>query len=539
MQHWSLLTSKIITHAEREHGFRELVTNTVEGGIHRQTWAQTAHRARQLAQALGRLGCKPGDRVATLAWNTHRHVEALYGIGGSGMVAHTINPRLFPEQIGYIANHAEDVALLFDISFIKLVEALAPRLPTIKHFIALTDADHLPESSLDLIAYEGLLAAEDGRYVWPELDENTACGLCYTSGTTGNPKGVLYSHRSTVLQTYASCMVDTLGIGSSDVVMPIAPMFHVNAWGIPFSSAAIGAKLVLNGPAFDAPTLHRLILDEGVTMTAAVPTVWLAMLQHLEKTNGHLGRLKSVVIGGSAAPRMMIEAFQTKYGAKVHHAWGMTEMSPLGTVGTLTPEVAALPHEQQLDMQCKQGRAIFGVELTVKDPAGQPQPRDGQAFGHLKVRGPWIIDTYFRGDGGHILDDDGYFDTGDVSTIDGLGYMQITDRAKDVIKSGGEWISSIDLENIAVGHPAVLEAAVIGVFHPKWDERPLLILVKKPGAELSKQDMLDYLSPRIAKWWTPDDVVFVDQLPHTATGKLLKTALREQFKDYRLPTIAA
>jgi acyl-CoA synthetase (AMP-forming)/AMP-acid ligase II len=539
MQDWPLLVSKLIDHAAIAHGRREIVTNTVEGGIHRYTWADAQQRSKKLARGLERLGLKQGDRVATLAWNTHRHLECWYGISGSGMVCHTLNPRLFVDQLDYIINHAEDAAIFFDISFTPIIEKLLPRIKTVKHLIALTDRAHQPHiPGVDILAYEDLIAAESGEYDWRRLDENTPCGLCYTSGTTGNPKGVLYTHRSNVIHTYGACMQDTMSMSSTTVVMPVVPMFHANAWGVPLTAAAVGAKIVFGGPAFDAPTLHKMILDEGVNFTAAVPTVWLAMLQHLEATGGQLGKLKTVTIGGSAVPRVMIEKFQKNYGVRVSHAWGMTEMSPLGSIGSLTSEVLEMDEERQVDIQCKQGRTIFGVEMKITDDDGKELPRDGKAFGHLMVRGPWIVGQYFKGDGGDILDKDGYFDTGDVATIDPMGYMQITDRAKDVIKSGGEWISSIDIENFAVGHPAVAEAAVIGVAHPKWDERPLLIIVKKPGHTVTGAEVLDYISPKIAKWWMPDDVQFVEELPHTATGKISKLELRKQFAEYKLPTAA-
>jgi acyl-CoA synthetase (AMP-forming)/AMP-acid ligase II len=539
MQSQALLVSRLIEHAATNHGHREIVTKLVEGGTARATWAEVNVRAKKLAQALEALGCQRGDRVATLAWNTQRHLEAWYGIAGAGMVAHTINPRLFAEQIIYIANHAEDAVLLFDITFTPLVAKLTPHLTSIKHYVAMVGDAHLPQDSgiPNLLSYESLLAAQSGHYVWPELDENMPCGLCYTSGTTGNPKGVQYSHRSNVLHTFAVCMTDTLGMSTTSVALPVVPMFHANAWGIPYAAAAVGAKLVFNGPHFDAPTLQQLILDEGVNFTAAVPTVWLGMLGHLKLTGTTLGKLQSVVIGGSAAPRMMIEAFQRDYGVKVYHAWGMTEMSPLGTVGTLTPELLAQDEAAQITAQCKQGRGIFGVEMKITDADGNSLPRDGKAFGHLKVRGNWVVQRYFKAES-DAIDADGFFDTGDVSTIDANGYMQITDRAKDVIKSGGEWISSIDLENAAVSHPAVAEAAVIGIVHPKWDERPLLLLVCEKGNHVSKDEMLEFLAPQIAKWWLPDDVIIVESLPHTATGKLDKKVLREQFKEYRLPTAA-
>jgi acyl-CoA synthetase (AMP-forming)/AMP-acid ligase II len=538
MQDWPLLVSKLIDHAAQEHGSREVVTNLVEGGLQRSNWREVQHRSKQLAQALQRLGIAQGDRVATLAWNTQRHMECWFGIAGAGMICHTLNPRLFIDQLDYIINHAEDSIILFDISFAPIIAKIAPRLKSVKHYIALTDVAHLPEiPGLDVIAYDSLLAAETGDYLWPKLDENMPCGLCYTSGTTGHPKGVLYSHRSNVLHTFAACMADTLAIQSTSVILPIVPMFHANAWGIPYAAAASGAKLVFNGAAFDAPTLYKLFEDEKVTFTGAVPTVWLGMLQHLEANNLRFEHLKNVTIGGSAAPRFMIEAFEKKYGVNVSHAWGMTETSPLGTVGSLNAEASSLDQEAQITIKTKQGRSIFGIEMKITDDNGKTLPRDGKAFGHLMVRGPWTVSEYFRGDGGHVLDGDGFFDTGDVATIDPMGYMQITDRAKDVIKSGGEWISSIDIENFAVGHPAVAEAAVIGIVHPKWDERPLLVVVKKASAEVDKQALLDFLAPKIAKWWMPDDVQFVNELPHTATGKVSKLELRKAFADYRLPTV--
>jgi len=539
MQDWPLLIWRLIEHAAIAHGGQEIVTATVEGERHRYTWADCRHRARQLAEALTRLGVRTGDRVGSLAWNTHRHLEAWFAVSGMGAVMHTINPRLFAEQLVYIINHAEDTVLMLDLSFVPLVEKLAPRLTTVKTYILLTDRAHMPETSLpNVLCYEELLAAEPGAFRWPEMDETTPAGLCYTSGTTGNPKGVLYTHRSTVLHTLLISLADTMGLTSSGITMPVVPMFHANAWGVPYSAAAVGAKLVLNGPNFDPATLQRLIIEEGVTSTAAVPTIWLGMLQHLEKTGTDLGPLERLVIGGAAAPRVMIETFENRYGIKVFHAWGMTEMSPVGTVGSLTAAAEKLPQEQQIDLKCKQGRAIFGVDLKVTDEAGNTLPRDGRTAGHLKVRGPAVVARYFKDEGGDILDEEGFFDTGDVATIDEMGFIQITDRAKDVIKSGGEWISSIDLENAAVGHPAVAEAAVIGVPHPKWDERPLLIVVRKPGETVGKEDLLAFLQGKVAKWWLPDDVVFVDEIPHTATGKISKLELRRQFKDYKLPTAA-
>lgn len=536
MQDWSLLVWKLIDHAAINHGNREIVTALVEGGEHRTNWRSVRDRALRVAQALANLGIRQGDRVATMAWNTHRHVECWYGISGMGAVAHTVNPRLFEDQIVYIINHAADRVLFFDLSFLGLVETIAPRLETVEHFVLLTDQSNMPaSSSLNLLVYEDLITASDGDFAWANVEETTPAGLCYTSGTTGNPKGVLYTHRSNVLHTFGTLGPDAMGVSSSSVVLPVVPMYHANAWGIPYSTAAVGAKLVMGGAHFDAETLHGLIMRECVDLTAAVPTVWLGMLQYLEKTGKNLGQLKRVVIGGSAVPRSMIVTFKKNYGVTVAHAWGMTEMSPLGTLGSLSAEALSKPEEEQFDLQTKQGRAVFGVEMKIVDDDGNDLPRDGKAFGHLLVRGPWVVGEYYAGDGGHILDVDGWFDTGDVATIDASGYMQITDRAKDVIKSGGEWISSIELENEAVGCPGVAEAAVIGMPHPKWDERPLLVIVPKDGALLKKEHLLDYLNGRVAKWWMPDDVVFVDAIPHTATGKIQKLTLRHQFADYRFP----
>ncbi len=536
MQDWPLLVSKLIDHAATNHPRREVVALSCEGPKVRSSWGEIADRAHRFASALAGLGVRPGDRVATLAWNTHRHVEAWYGISGLGAVAHTINPRLFREQIVYIANHAEDRILAFDLTFVDMVAELAPQLTTIEHFVLMTDRAHMPAGHPDWLCYEELLAAGDPGFAWATLDENAPAGLCYTSGTTGNPKGVLYSHRSNVLHAMAACMNDCFGISARTSVLPLAPMYHANAWAIPYVAACVGAKLVLNGPHFDAPTIQRLIIDEDVDLALAVPTVWLSMLQHLEREGGGLGRLERTAIGGSAVPRSMIEQFDRLHGVRVMQLWGMTEVSPLGTVGTPCSEVAALDYDEQLSARTKQGRGIFGVEMKIVGDDGTSLPRDGVAFGRLLVRGPWIVGQYFKGDGGQVLDADGWFDTGDVATIDARGYMQIVDRSKDVIKSGGEWISSIELENVAVGAPGVAEAAVIGVAHPKWDERPLLLVRAKPGAEVTKAGVLAYLDGRIAKWWTPDEVLIVDDLPHTATGKLLKTELRQRYKDYRLPT---
>lgn len=537
MQDHKLVVSSFIDYAALWHGDVEVVTLTVEGGEHRYTWSQCAVRAKKVAQALSRFGIREGDRVGTLAWNTYRHVELWYGISGMGAVSHTINPRLFPEQITYIVNHAEDRVLFVDLTFLPIIEALGPALASLEAVIVMTDEAHMPQTKLEnVLCYETFVQAEQEDYDWPDLDENAACGLCYTSGTTGDPKGVLYSHRSNVLHTLLCASADTIGVSNSDAILPIVPMFHANSWGIPYMAAMVGAKLVMQGPHHDGETLHGLIIREGVTITAAVPTIWIGMLEFLRKTDKRLDCLKNVIIGGSAAPRSMIDAFERDYGVTVNHAWGMTELSPVGTIGSMTAKTATLPWDEQLDTKCKQGRGIWGVEMKIVDDEGNELPRDGEASGNVLVRGPWIANGYFKSDERDAFLDDNWMVTGDVATIDPAGYMQITDRAKDVIKSGGEWISSIDLENAAVGHPEVLEAAVIGIHHPKWDERPLLILVAAGDVRLSKDDMNAFLEDKIAKWWLPDDVVYVDEIPHTATGKILKTALREQFKDFELST---
>ncbi|MEP2830122.1 3-(methylthio)propionyl-CoA ligase [Parvibaculum sp.] len=540
MQDWPLRVTSIIDHAARFHGDREIVTRTVEGPIARTTYREVHLRARKVAQALTRLGIKEGDIVATMAWNTARHLEAWYGIMGMGAVCHTLNPRLFAEQLIYIINHAEDKVIFLDLTFVPILEGIADKLPNVKAYVIMTDKAHMPETKLpNALCFEEIVEAEDGEFKWTEVDENAACGLCYTSGTTGNPKGVLYSHRSNVLHSMAANMGDALGMKSADAILPVVPMFHANAWGIAFAAPAVGAKLVMPGANMDGESIYELLDKEGVTVTAAVPTVWLMLLQYLEKTKSELPKLERVVIGGSAAPRSMIEVFEDKYDVKVFHAWGMTEMSPMGTLGALKAGMDEWDLEKQIDVKVKQGRAIYTVEMKITDDDGNELPSDGKAFGHLMVRGPAVAGAYLKGEGGNILDEDGWFDTGDVATIDEQGYMQITDRAKDVIKSGGEWISSIEIENLAVGHPKVAEAAVIGIVHPKWDERPLLIIVPNEGESPTKDDILRYMEGKIAKWWMPDDVVFVDEIPHTATGKIQKLALRETFKDYTLPTATA
>jgi fatty-acyl-CoA synthase len=537
MQDWPLLLHRIIDHAAIQHGTREVVSRAVEDGtLRRTTYAQVRRRALAVAKRLAREGIVHGDRVATLAWNSERHLELWYGISGIGAITHTVNPRLFPEQIAWIIDDAGDRMLFLDLSFVPMVEQIQAKLPNVARYVILTDAAHMPETSLKgAVPHEDWLAEADDDFAWAKLDENTAAGLCYTSGTTGGPKGVLYSHRSNVLHALACAAPDFLGLSSRDTVMPVVPLFHANSWSLAYSAPMTGAKLVMPGAKLDGPSLHELLEGEGVTMTAAVPTVWLGLLQHLEASGAGLTSLQRVVIGGSACPRAMTEAFERRYGVTVSHAWGMTEMSPLGTFCSLKPVYAHLEGDALYDLKVKQGHPPFTVEFRITDDAGVDRPWDGKTFGRLKARGPAVAKAYFRREDEPILDEQGFFDTGDVATLDPAGYMQITDRSKDVIKSGGEWISSIDLENLAVGHPDVAEAAVIGVAHPKWGERPLLVIVPKPGKTPGKDEMLAFMTGKIAKWWLPDDVVLVDEIPHTATGKIQKTALREMFKDYRLP----
>jgi fatty-acyl-CoA synthase len=540
MQDWPLVCHRVIDHAAIQHGQREIVSRSVEGPLHRTTYAEARLRALKVSQRLEREGIKLGDRVATLAWNTWRHFEAWYGITGIGAVYHTINPRLFPEQIAYIVNHAEDRILFVDLTFVPLVEKLQAQLPTIRRYIVLTDAAHMPQTSLrNAVAYEEWIAEADGDFRWASFEENIAAGMCYTSGTTGNPKGVVYSHRSNILHSMMAVAPDAFGLSVQDAIMPVVPFFHANGWSIVFSAPMAGAKLVLPGPKLDGASVYDLLEGEGVTMTAAVPTVWFMLLSHMEANGLKLSTLKRVLIGGSACPRAMIEKFEHNYGVKVSHAWGMTEMNPIGSICAIKPDYAAADREALLDVKVKQGSAPFTVEMKILDDAGNELPWDGKTFGRLMVRGACVANAYFKSEGGEILDADGFFDTGDVATIDPFGAMQITDRSKDVIKSGGEWISSIDLENLAVGHPKVAEAAVIGIKHPKWDERPLLVVVLKKDQFATKQEILDFMQDRVAKWWMPDDVVFVDEIPHTATGKIQKMTLREQFKDYTLPAAAA
>ncbi len=537
MQDWPLLCQNILDHAATSAPDRAVVTRSIEGPIHRIGYRELRRRALRLAKRLDAQGIVLGDRCATLAWNTWRHLEIWYGTGGIGAVCHTVNPRLFPEHVAWIINDAEDRVLFVDLTFVPLVEKLAPELKTIEQVIVMTDGAHMPETSLaNAVAYEDWLAEADDDFAWKTFDENTAAGMCYTSGTTGDPKGVVYSHRSNVLHAMIAIMPSMMGISTNDVVLPVVPMFHANCWGLAHSVPMAGAKLVLPGARMDGASLYDLIESEKVTFAAAVPTIWMMLLQHLEITGARLSSLTRVVIGGSAAPRVMSQKFRDNYGVEVLHAWGMAEMSPLGTICTMKPEVAGLEDEAWLDVKVKQGHAPFGVEMKITDEEGKPVAWDGKTFGKLKVRGPAIARAYYKA-GRDAVDEEGFFDTGDIATIDRHGYMQITDRAKDLIKSGGEWISSIEIENLAVAHPDVAEAAVIGVQHPKWTERPLLIVVPKSGKTVDSAALLGFMSGKIAKWWLPDEIVVVHEMPHTATGKVLKTALRLQFADHHLPTV--
>jgi fatty-acyl-CoA synthase len=536
MQDRPLLISSLLEFAARHHADAQIVSRRVEGDLHRYTYHDAHARAKCVAQALDRLGLAFSDRVATLAWNGYRHFELYFGVTGSGRVVHTINPRLAPEQVAWIANHAEDRVLCFDLTFLPIVKAIWSKCKTVRQWIALCEADKLPADTgiPGLRAYEEWIAGETGRYDWPQFDERSAAALCYTSGTTGNPKGALYGHRSTILHAYGGALPDALSLSARDSILPVVPMFHVNAWGIPYSAAMTGAKLVFPGAALDGKSVYELIESEQVTMAAGVPTVWLALLNHMAEHKVRFSSLQRTVIGGSACPPAMIRTFKDQYGVTVLHAWGMTEMSPLGTVCNLKGKHLALPAEAQMNVLVKQGRAVYGVEMRIVDPEGNELPWDGQASGDLLVKGPWIVSGYFKDEGGDPLRD-GWFPTGDVATIDADGFLQITDRSKDVIKSGGEWISSIDVENIAMAHPAVAMAACIAVPHPKWDERPLLVVVKKPGAAVTRDELLAFYEGKLAKWQIPDDVAFVDAIPLGATGKMQKMKLREQFKDHRLP----
>jgi acyl-CoA synthetase (AMP-forming)/AMP-acid ligase II len=538
MQSQQLLISSLIEFADRHHGEGEIVSRRVEGDIHRYTYREVARRSRQVANALDGMNLAFSDRVATLAWNGYRHLELYFGVSGSGRVLHTLNPRLHPDQIAWIANHAEDQVLCFDMSFLPIIKAIHGKCSTIKHYVALCDADKLPADSgiPGLVSYEAWIGAKPFTYEWPQFDENSASSMCYTSGTTGHPKAALYSHRSTVLHAFAAALPDVMGVSARDSILPVVPMFHVNAWGIPYSAAMTGAKLVFPGPGMDGKSVYELIEAEKVTYAAGVPTVWQMMLAHMKSANLRFTTLKRTVIGGSACPPAMITAFNDDYGVEVLHAWGMTEMSPLGTLCTLKNKHLGLSPAEQMKIRLKQGRAVFGVDMKIVGGDGEELPHDGKTYGDLMVKGPWVISAYYKGEGGSPLVD-GWFPTGDVATIDADGYMQITDRSKDVIKSGGEWISSIDVENIAVAHPSVAMAACIGIKHPKWDERPIIAVVKKPGTELTREELLQFYEGKIAKWQIPDDVVFVDAIPLGGTGKMQKTKLREMLKDYKLPGI--
>ncbi|MES1202972.1 MAG: long-chain-fatty-acid--CoA ligase [Pseudomonadota bacterium] len=545
MQDWSMTLDKVLDHAHANTPFREVVSRSVEGPITRCTYADIWRRSKQVSAALEARGIGMGDRVGTLAWNTGRHLECWYGAMGIGAVLHTVNPRLFPEQIAWIINHAGDKVLMLDLSFVPLVEKIAPEIESVRTFVILTDAAHMPKTTLPgAIAYEDFIAGQPVDVAWGGFDEHTAAGLCYTSGTTGDPKGVLYSHRSNMIHAMVMSQADVFGCGGADVILPIVPLFHANAWAIAFIAPMVGAKLVMPGAKLDGASVHELIETEGVTFAAAVPTVWLMLLNHLRETKGSVGKLKRVVIGGAAMPENLLRGFEDEYGVEVIQGWGMTEMSPIGTVGKLLPEQANADKETQVRTKLKQGRAVFTVEMKIVDDAGKDLPHDAKTFGRLLVRGPSVAKSYFRGAGNRNGRDDalepcGYFDTGDVSTICPFGYMQITDRAKDVIKSGGEWISSIDIENIAVCCDGVACAAVIGVKHPKWDERPLLVIEPKAGAEPTREALLAHLNGKIAKWWMPDDVVIVEKIPLGATGKINKLELRKMFADYTLPTAQA
>jgi fatty-acyl-CoA synthase len=532
-----LLVSGILQFAARHFPRSMIVSRRVEGDLHRYTYRDCHERARRLANALHGLGVGMGDRVATLAWNGYRHLEAYYAVSGSGAVLHTINPRLHPDQIAYIVTHAEDKVLFFDLTFLPAIEAMSAMCKVVQTYVLMCDRDRMPADTKipNLLCYEDLIDSHSDDYVWPLFDENSACTLCYTSGTTGNPKGALYSHRSTVLHAYGSALPNALNVTSRDAVLPVVPMFHVNAWGLPYSVPLSGAKMVFPGAALDGKSLYELFEAEQVTFSAGVPTVWLGLINYMLQNKLKFSSFRRTVIGGSACPPAMMDTLMDELDVEVIHGWGMTEMSPLGTTGVLLGKHLTLPKAEQRKILHKQGHAIFGVDMKIVDDDGKELPWDGSSYGHLLVKGPWIIRSYFKDEGGDPLQD-GWFPTGDVATIDPDGYMQITDRSKDVIKSGGEWIGTIDLENIAVSHPAIMQAACIGVHHPKWDERPLLIVVCRPGMEVSREELLKFYEGKIAKWWLPDDVVFMDALPLGGTGKVQKNKLRELYKEYKLPT---
>lgn len=542
MQNQALTISSLIDFAERHHGDGEIVSRRVEGDIHRYTYRQVAQRARQLANGLDGLGVQAGERVGSIAWNGYRHLEMYFGVSGSGRVLHTINPRMHPDQIAWVIHHAQDQLLCFDLTFLPIVQAIHCRCPSVKHWVALCDADKLPANSgiPGLLSYEALLARQPVTYTWPDLDENTASSMCYTSGTTGNPKAALYSHRSTVLHAYAAALPDVMSMSARDAILPVVPMFHVNAWGIPYSAALTGAKLVFPGPGLDGKSVYELIESEQVTYAAGVPTVWQMLLSHVQGKGLRFSSLKRTVIGGSACPPAMINAFNDQFGVEVLHAWGMTEMSPLGTLCTLKNKHQHLSEDEKMKVRLKQGRALYGIDMKIVDGEGAELPWDGHTCGDLLVKGPWVIREYYQGEGDTQAVRplvDGWFPTGDVASIDADGYMQITDRSKDLIKSGGEWISSIDIENIAVAHPAVALAACVGMKHPKWDERPVVVVVRKPGLDVSREDLLAFYAGKAAKWQVPDDVIFLEAIPMGATGKMQKSKLRELLNDYVLPDL--
>ena len=539
MQGDHLLISSLIEFVSKHHGDSEIISRRVEGDIHRSNWQEVANRSKQVAIALDKLNVPASSRIGTLAWNGYRHLELYYGVSGSERILHTLNPRLHPDQIVWIINHAEDTVLCFDMTFVPIIKSIHQRCPTVTHWIALCDESALPTDSdlPKLLSYESWIkdqSVED--YVWPVFDENTASSMCYTSGTTGNPKAALYSHRSTLLHAYAIALPDVMCVSAKDAVLPVVPMFHVNAWGLPYGCAISGAKMVFPGPALDGKSVYELVEQEGVTFAAGVPTVWQMLLNYMRPLGLKFSTLQRTVIGGSACPPAMINSFRDDYQVEVLHAWGMTEMSPLGTLSNLKNKHLKLSAEEQLKFRLKQGRSIFGVDLKIMDDSGKEVAHDGVAYGDLYVKGPWVIENYYKNDGPSPLVN-GWFPTGDVATIDPDGFVQITDRSKDVIKSGGEWISSIDIENIAMGHPSVVMAACIGVRHPKWDERPVVVVVIRPGEKIEKADLLAFYEGKIAKWQIPDDVIFVDSIPLGGTGKMLKTKLREHLKDYNLPGV--
>lgn len=545
MMNSQLMISSILRHADKNFPDSEIVSVTADNPRHRHTYKDFANRSRQLANALVALGAKFGDRIGTLAWNDYRHLELYYGVSGSGMVCHTINPKLFPEQVNYIINHAEDRFIFVDLLVVPLLEALKDHLPKVEGYIILTDEAHMPATTLpNVMCYETLLSKQSTSFEWPEFDENTASAMCYTSGTTGNPKGVVYSHRSTLLHALGGSMPDVVAASYKETTLPIVPMFHVNAWGAPYAALMAGSKMVMPGPKMaDGEALQNLIETENVTFSSGVPTIWLGLLDYLEKSGKTIPSMNRVSVGGAACPRTIIERFKDNHGVEVIQGWGMTETSPLGTIFCKKAGMDDLSEEELIDLQCLQGRGVFGIEMRIVDENNQELPWDGVAFGALKVRGPWVASGYYGlsqvpGSEGCPVDEFGWFDTGDVATITPQGYMQITDRTKDVIKTGGEWVSSIDIENAAVSHPDVAEAAAIGRYHPKWTERPLLVVVRQAGTNVTTEQMLEFLREKLHKLSIPDDVVFVDELPHTATGKLNKLALRKSLEDYQFPTTA-